>query len=373
VASIKKRSDGTYRARFRNPAGREHARHFSKRVEAQKWLDEQTASLVRGEYVDPRRGRLKFGEWAARWMEGRVHLKPRTIASYRSLLTTRILPTWEEVPLLGVANADVVAWVASMRSVGLSASRVRQSYHLFSTMLDAAVRDRRLASNPANGVDLPRLPRKERRYLDHAQLAELALACGTYRPLVLVLGYCGLRWGEAAALRVGRVDTMRGRIEVVEAVTEVNGEAVFGTPKTHQVRSVPVPAFLRDLLAQHVAGLDEDALVFSAPRGGVIRVGNFRRGYFDRAARDIGVDGLVPHELRHSSASLAIAAGASVKGVQAMLGHSSATLTLDRYGHLFGDELDAVADGIDAAAREFADFSRTERGGTTRPPRRVAR
>lgn len=72
---------------------------------------------------------------------------------------------------------------------------------------------------------------------------------------------------------------------------------------------------------------------------------------FDPAAREVGLEGLVPHELRHTAASLAIASGASVKGVQAMLGHASATLTLDRYGHLFGDELDAVADRIDAAAR----------------------
>jgi site-specific recombinase XerC len=229
-------------------------------------------------------------------------------------------------------------------------------------MLDAAVRDRRLASNPVAGVDLPRLPRKERRYLDRGEVAGLAEACGPYRPLVLVLAYCGLRWGEAAALRVRRVDTMRGRLDVAESLTEINGEAVFGTPKSHQSRSVPVPAFLRDILAERVAGLDADALVFSAPRGGVLRVGNFRRRYFDRAARAVGLDGLVPHELRHTAASLAIAAGASVKGIQAMLGHASATLTLDQYGHLFGDELDAVADRIDAAARAAADFSRTFRG-----------
>lgn len=362
MASIKRRSDGKWRARYRDPAGTEHAKHFARKVDAERWLDGLRGDLARGEYVDPRRGRLTVGEWADDWMMGRVHLKPKTLASYKSLLNTRIRPAWESVPLVGITNSDVTAWVATMRSAGLSASRVRQAYHLFSTMLDAAVRDRRLASNPAAGVDLPRLPRKERRYLDHGQVAELANACGPYRPLVLVLGYCGLRWGEAAALRVGRVDTMRGRLDVAESMTEINGEAVFGTPKTHQSRSVPVPAFLRDLLAEHIAGLGADALVFSAPRGGVLRVGNFRRRYFDRAAREVGLEGLVPHELRHTAASLAIAAGASVKGVQAMLGHASATLTLDRYGHLFGDELDAVADRIDIAARAAADSSRTNRG-----------
>lgn len=76
---------------------------------------------------------------------------------------------------------------------------------------------------------------------------------------------------------------------------------------------------------------------------------NFRRRAFDRAAAEVGLIGLTPHELRHTAASLAIGAGATIKGVQSMLGHASATLTLDRYGHLFGDELDAVAERLDAA------------------------
>lgn len=362
MASIKKREDGRWRARYRDDAGREHAKHFERKVDAQRWVDVVTASQVRGDYVDPRRARETVETWAAAYMAGRGHLKPKTLVGYESLLKTRILPRWERVELAAVSNAEVVAWVASMRTAGLSASRVRQAYHLFAAMLDAAVRDRRLSSNPAAGVDLPRLPELEHRYLTHAELADLAAACEEHELLVLVLGYCGLRWGEAAALRVRRVDTLRRRLTVAEAVTEINGVPTWGTPKTHQTRSVPLPAFLCDRMAAHLAGRAGDDLVFVARRGGVLRVGNFRRRYFDPAARAVELDGLVPHELRHTAASLAIASGANVKGVQAMLGHKSATLTLDRYGHLFGDDLDAVADRIDTAARAAADFSRTTRG-----------
>jgi hypothetical protein len=87
---------------------------------------------------------------------GRSHLTPRTLASYRSLLSTRVLPTWERVPLSKVAHSGVAAWVAGMRAEGLSASRTRQAYHVLTSMLDAAVRDGRLARNPAAWVDLPR-------------------------------------------------------------------------------------------------------------------------------------------------------------------------------------------------------------------------
>jgi integrase len=285
-------------------------------------------------------------------MLGRVHLKPKTVAGYRSVLDSRIKPRWESVRLVSITNADVVAWVAEMRKSGLSASRVRQCHYLLRSMLDDAVRDRRLASNPAAGVKLPRLPRRSHRYLTHEQIAALADASGDYRVFVLTLAYTGLRFGEATALRVRHVDTMRGRIKVEDAVTEIAGHVEWGTPKTHQARTVPLPAFLRDELAQHVAGRGQDALVFPSPWGSVLRTGNFRRGCFDKAARRVGLEGLTPHQLRHTAASLGIAAGATVKGVQAMLGHANATTTLDIYAGLFDDELDAVADRLDAAARD---------------------
>ena len=142
-------------------------------------------------------------------------------------------------------------------------------------------------------------------------------------------------------------------------MAEVDGRQVFGTPKTHQRRTVVVPRFLRAELAEALAGKGPDDLVFPSRAGTPLRAGNFRRNHFDRAAAAAGVPGLTPHELRHTAASLAIASGATVKGVQAMLGHASAAMTLDRYGHLFGDELDAVADRLEAAR---ADSLRTTRG-----------
>jgi len=105
------------------------------------------------------------------------------------------------------------------------------------------------------------------------------------------------------------------------------------------------------MLGEHVNGLGPDDLVFTTPRGDVLRASNFRRDAFTPAARQVGLDGLVPHTLRHTAASLALAAGADVKVVQQMFGHKSATMTLDLYGHLFDDRLDEVAGAWDAAAR----------------------
>lgn len=149
---------------------------------------------------------------------------------------------------------------------------------------------------------------------------------------------------------MSRLDLLRRRLEVAESVTEIGGKLSYGTPKTHQRRSVPVPRSLMDDLGLHVAGKAPGDLVFTSPEGGLLRSTNFRRRCFDRAATDVGLDGLTLHELRHTAVSLAVSAGANVKSVQRMLGHASAAMTLDVYSGLFDDDLDAVAERLDAAA-----------------------
>jgi integrase len=157
-----------------------------------------------------------------------------------------------------------------------------------------------------------------------------------------------------AALRAGRVDLERRRAVIADSVTVVQGRGlVWGTPKTHQRREVPLPRFLVEQLAPHLEGLELDDLVFTGVRaGGPLRAAIFRRGHFDAAARAIGIPGLHPHELRHTAVSLAIAAGADVKVVQQMLGHASATMTMDTYGHLFENRLDEVADALHRARQQ---------------------
>jgi integrase len=176
---------------------------------------------------------------------------------------------------------------------------------------------------------------------------------------VLVLGYCGLRFGETAALRVGDLNLKARRIRVRRSVTKVTGKGlVEGETKNHGARTVPVPKFLAPLLETEIGERADDELLFPSRRGGYLSDGEVR-WVFDPAAKAVGVDGLTPHELRHTCASLAIAAGANVKVLQTLLGHKTATLTLDRYGHLFPDDLGRIADAFDAAAETTAYWLRT--------------
>ena len=197
-------------------------------------------------------------------------------------------------------------------------------------------------------------------FLTHQQVDQLAQACAPYDTLVRVLAYTGIRWGEAAALRVGRVDLERRRLSIYEATSEVGGKVIFGTPKTHKLRVVPFPAFLASPLTELIAGRGPDELLFTAPGGGVLRNTNFRSRVFEHAKADLGLSALRIHDLRHTAASLAVAAGANVKVVQRMLGHASAAMTLDVYTGLFAEDLDSVAERLDvAAAQSRADSLRT--------------
>ena len=145
--------------------------------------------------------------------------------------------------------------------------------------------------------------------------------------------------------------------ETALAVVAFKG-MVEGPTKNHTARTVPVPMFLVPLLTTEIGDRAEDELVFPSRRGGYLTLGEFR-WRFNPGAVAIGVEGLVPHELRHTCASLAIAAGANIKILQTLLGHKTATLTLDRYGHLFPDDLGRIADALDEAAKSAADGLRT--------------
>lgn len=164
--------------------------------------------------------------------------------------------------------------------------------------------------------------------------------------------------GEATALRVRDVDLTRRRLDVRRAFSDINGQLVEGTLKSHQTRTVPLPPWLCAELRPLVEGRDLDALVFTSPLGYALRMSNFRRNVWNPAVRAAGLEGLTPHGLRHNAASLYISAGTPPKVVQRILGHGSIAITLDLYGHLYPDEMDTWAvrlrgDRFGRVAREW--------------------
>lgn len=361
--------------RYRDPGGEQRTKTFDRRIDAERYLTGIESAKLSGSYVDPARSRVTVGEWTDRWLAGQAHLKPTTRERYEGIVRKHIKPRWASTRLADVAHADVQVCVTTLCRSAEPAT-VRKIHRVLSLILTSAIKDGRLLHNAASDINLPRPRALEQRYLTHEQVHDLARAAAgpaypskhrrlderqsdQYRLIVLFLAYTGVRFGEMAALRVRRIDFLRRRATIAESVTLVGAQQVWGTPKGHERRDVPIPRFLIDQLAEHVGGKAPDDLVFSGVRGGgALRTHIFRRAAFDRGAEVIGIPGLHPHELRHTAASLAIAAGADVKVVQKMLGHKSAVMTLDQYGHLFDDRLDDVADRLDLAAQALVSANR---------------
>ncbi|MEU6833301.1 tyrosine-type recombinase/integrase [Nocardia beijingensis] len=358
-----------WRARYVDPNGVERSQSFDTKAEAQRWLDSDvTTKVVTGTWVDPDRSGVLFSVVAEKWFATKKFRKPKTVAGYRSLLDTLVLPQWGSVPLRDIDFEDIQDWVVNLsesgsarfKGQGLSASRVIQAYQVLGQVLRFAVKSKRLASNPAVGVELPSMLAGERRYLTHLEVMRLALAAGRLRPLVFTLAYTGIRIGEASALRVMDVDLANRRLRITRSATPVAGKGTVVTDtKNHNSRAVPIPETLAKDLQDLMEGRELSAQLFPSEKdGGLLEYNEFRR-VFNEAANSVGLRGLVPHGLRHTAASLAISAGANIKVVQRMLGHKTAMLTLDLYGHLFPDDLDVVAAGMEAGARAAADELRT--------------
>lgn len=340
----------TWEARWRDPDGRQRKRTFTKKSDAERYLTSIESSLLTGGYVDPSAGRTTVGEYATVWLGRQVQLAPSTRERYGAIIRTHIAPRFGRVPLARLERSAVSSWVADLSASGLAGATVRHVHRVLAMILGSAVADGRVTRNVACGVPLPRAKGKTKTFLTHVEVAALAAAAGDSGLLIRVLAYGGLRFGEAAALRVCDVDPLRRRLTVARSVTEVAGAMVFGEPKSHHARTVALPRGLVEELAAACVSKAADDLVFTAPAGGVLMLRNWRRRVFDRAARRAGLDGITPHGLRHTAASLAVASGANVKAVQRMLGHASAAMTLDVYAGLFDDDLDAVADRLGAAA-----------------------
>ena len=171
-----------------------------------------------------------------------------------------------------------------------------------------------------------------------------------YAALIRLAAYSGLRAGEIAGLRVRRLDLLRGRVEVAETLTDVDGTLVSNaTTKSGKVRTVPIPKFIADELASLLAGKTPDDYVFTSPGGGPLRHSNFYRRLF-RPGSGLP-DGVRFHDLGHTYAGFLIAEGAHPRAIMERMGHSSITVTLDRCGHLLPSLEEHLTNALDVSGR----------------------
>lgn len=361
VASITKRPNDMWRARYRDAEGKEHARHFARKLDAKRWLDGVTAAVVSGTYVDPR-DHTTVTEYARRWAASRPHgerTARRTESSIRCHIEATTLGTRR---LATVLPSEVQGWVSDRATV-LAPTTLRALVKLLRSIFAAAVLDRLISSSPAVRLSLPPMHRERVVPLTVDQVRALADAMAPeHRAMVLTQAGLGLRIGELLALRTSDVDFLRRTARVEHQIAQRTRERV--PPKTpHSRRTIPLPDMVAVALAEHLRlhPAAPDGLIFHLSNGRPHWHEHYGTRVFMRAVAQGGLPGgTTSHDLRHHYASVLLAAGESVIAVAERLGHEDATLVLTTYGHLMPDTEDRTRRAVDSAWTDrAADFSRT--------------
>ena len=354
----------SYEVRLRAPDGRQYTKSFRTRKDAEDYISRERAGQLAGTWIDPSAGRVLLEEFAAKWVELRPALRPRTLEHYDLLLGRYILPELGRKPLDKLTPMLIRSWHARLATVhGASAIMSAKAYRLLRSILTTAVDDEVISRNPCllRGAGVERSA--ERPVLSMAQVTELADAIDPrYRSMVLLATWAGLRFGESAALRRSDVDLRAGTIRIERQVQELkNGKRIEGPPKTHAGRRViSLPPHIEADLDGHLAtlvGPESDAPVFTMPEGSPLRRSNWNRRFWQPACRKAGIVGVRFHDLRHTGNTFAASTGASTKELMARMGHSSARAALI-YQHATRERDRALAEALS----KLVETSATETG-----------
>ncbi len=349
--------NGKWQAAMRGPDGRERTKTFRIKADAERWLDTQGADVARGQWVDPSAGKITFRTYAEQWRSVQVH-RPATAAQVETHLRRHVYPRIGDRPIGGILRSDVQSLVKILNG-GLAPATVEVVYAWLSSIFKSAAADRVIGVSPCRGIKLPSVARTKVQPLEADTVAQLVRAVpDRYRALVVLGAGTGVRISEALGLTIGRTDLMRQKVTIDQQLVGIeNRSPVFGPVKDRRntPRTIPLPQTVALALAEHirVCGVRTPAepgdLLFTDADGAPIRRSRWSE-VWRAAAEPVGLPkGTGFHALRHHYASTLIQAGESVKVIQERLGHTSATMTLDVYGHLFPDDEDrtrAAVDGV---------------------------
>ena len=319
---------------------------FERKKDAQAWHDDQVRKLRLGNWFDPRRGQVPLDDVAVHWLESLGRLKQSSAREDARNWRNDIKPTFGPIPVGSITTSDISRWLGGLLASGLKPTTAARKLATFRSLLDYAKEDQRVSINNAREVKAPTAgrTRREGQYLTVAEVDALVSACtGTYAELVKVLALGGMRWGELAGLQVrDRVSVPGAGLRLQRAVlaNSDTGELYEETLKGHRARTVPLVEDLVPIIDRWCEGKKPDDWIFTAPQGGPLHERNWKRSIgWTKALPMIDRKGFRVHDLRHTCASVWLGAGADPKVVQRILGHASATMTMDLYGHLIDQNL----------------------------------
>lgn len=341
---IAKQRSGRYQASYLGENGERYLAPvtFETKGDADAWLSMRRAELEERRWrpPDPQPAETPtLRDYSEIWIERRrtgdgQPLKPPTQDLYRILLDKQILPTLGDMHLADITADDIDDWYAML--LPAAPTRRAHAYSLLSTIMRSASTGRRplIPDSPCK-VEHPTVLHRtfEPKPATPQQIATIVENMpDKYQALILLSAWCGLRWGEVSELRRKDLDLASMSVRVERAVVWRKGEATVGTPKSRAgVRTIALPPNLHPALKRHLAEHampGPDGLLFpNATKTGHLHVDTLSKTYH-RARQVAGRPDLRFHDLRHSAATMAAQAGATLAELMARMGHSAAKAAL---------------------------------------------
>jgi len=325
---------------------------FRTKREATLAMNDEIGQRQAGSYVEP--NRLTVGQFLTEhWLPGLVKIRPSTLRSYQSHVDLYLVPAFGGVRLSGLTTPLINRLYTDLlqgsghRGRKLSPATIRRVHATLHSALGDAQRWRLIPYNPATGTELPTVRRGEMKVWSGEELGAFLLAAADDRLSMLyrLVAHTGLRRGEAVALRWSDVDLTAGSLTISNQHVDVGYQVVRGEPKTKRGhrRIALDPGTLAHLAAHRrrqveralALGLPDAAssFVFAREDGSPYHP-DFVTKHFDVLVHRTGLPRIRLHDLRHTHATLGLAAGIPAKVMADRLGHSSVILTLDTYSHV---------------------------------------
>lgn len=330
-----------WKARYRDRSGKEHKRHFDRKVDGQKWLDKETASLVSGTWVEPETRKTTVDQWCDQWIEGYGSRRKSTVRQAKTHLA-KIREEFGLLQLSAVRPSAVKSWCAHLKLDGYEPSYVNALHARLSQVMRDAALDGLIPTNPCSRRTAPGAGKQVAYVATTDQVFALYLAFDArYRIAVLLGAFAGLTTAETCGLRPADVKFLQ---------RELHPAVLYPAEplKTEMRRTkIPIADTLVTELSEHVKAYPGETILTNDDGK---QAGPWRIDREMRRVRD-GVEGLPAafrfHDLRHFFASLLIASGGDVKVVQTRLRHASAKTTLDVYGHLWPDSDESTRTAVE--------------------------
>ena len=322
--------------------------------DAQAHRNKMLGERDRGRNLDSPKQTLN--EFLDRWLElcAKPRLRAKSFRDYEGLLRRYVRPALGARALATVFALDIQALYREMLDRHLSARSIRYTHAVLRSALKQAVHWNLVLGNPADAVDLPRRHRSVVAVLSLQQTRTFvkAIAGHAYDGLLALALTTGMRPSEYLALSWNDIDLDRGTVSVSRSLEWRKGGWQFADTKRPQSRRVvKLQAWVVSALTKHRAKENEmsgDDLVFRAKRGGPIRESYFVRRYFKPLLATAGLPDIRLYDLRHTAATISLAAGVSPKVISEQLGHASVAFTLDVYSHVLPHMQDVAAERVQA-------------------------